>query len=215
MGSRNIPINSGESSHLQPETDTFEASQQYRVVDKRHFTDAAAASPVTGYTEEKPRYPTYVEELLAKVADTERRFKEKVAQIDQETARTKARLAAEYERKLVLDKVNLLQPFLDVLDNLERALQAVPVGGAKSDLLAGVKMTVELFQAKLKAQSIEPIDVMNLPFDPKLSLAVGVVPVNNRARDGIVVEELLRGYRMGETLLRPAQVRVGEFRPEC
>ena len=214
MGSRNIPINPGEPQRLQPETDTFEASPQYRVVDRRHFTDAAVESPVTGYTEEKPRYPTYVEELLAKVADTERRFKEKVAQIDQETARTKARLAAEYERKLTLDKIDLVQPYLDVLDNLQRALQAVLAGGDKADLLAGVKMTAELFQAKLKAQAIEPIEVMNLPFDPNLSQAVGVVPVNDQARDGIVVEELLRGYRMGETLLRPAQVRVGEFRPD-
>jgi len=210
---RKIPINSGEQSRTQSETDSFEASPQYRVVDRRHFTNAATETPATGYVEEKPRYPTYVEELLAKVADTERRFKEKVAQIDQETARTRARLEAEYERKVALDKLNLLQSFLDVLDNLERALQAVSAGGNKADLLEGVKMTAALFQAKLKAQAIEPIEVMNKPFDPNLSQAVGVVPVKDQARDGIVVEELLRGYRMGEALLRPAQVRVGEFRP--
>ena len=214
MDSRKIPINSGEPSRLQSETDTFEASPQYRVVDRRHFTAADTETPATGYVEEKPRYPTYVEELLAKVADTERRFKEKVAQIDQETARTRARLVAEYERKLVLDKLDLLQPFLDVLDNLERALQAVSAGGDKADLLEGVKMTAALFQARLKARAIDPIEVMNRPFDPNLSQAIGVVPVTDQARDGIVVEELLRGYRMGESLLRPAQVRVGEFRPD-
>jgi molecular chaperone GrpE len=214
VNSRKIPINSGEPSRLQSEDDSFEASPQYRVVDRRHFTDAATETPATGYVEEKPRYPTYVEELLAKVADTERRFKEKVAQIDQETARTRVRLEAEYERKLVLDKLNLMQPLLDVLDNLERALHTVSAGGNKADLLEGVKMTAALFQAKLKAQAIEPIEVINQPFDPNLSQAIGVVPVADQAKDGIVVEEVLRGYRMGETLLRPAQVRVGEFRPD-
>jgi len=151
---------------------------------------------------------------LARVAETERRFKEKVTQIDQDTARTKARLEAEFERKLAIAKQDLLQPLLDVLDNLERALQTAAARGNRDDLLEGVQMTASLFQARLKAHAIEPLEVLDRPFDPNVSQAVGVVPVKDQARDGCVVEELLRGYRMGENLLRPAQVRVGQYRQD-
>jgi molecular chaperone GrpE len=155
-----------------------------------------------------------VEELMARVAETERRFKEKVEQINQETARTKTRLEAEYERKLALAKRDLLLPFLDVLDNLERALQAASVGEGKEDLLEGLKMTIGLFIARLRTLAVEPIEVLNQPFDPNLSQAVGVVPVADRVKDGCVVEEVCRGYRMGNILLRAAQVRVGQFQQE-
>jgi molecular chaperone GrpE (heat shock protein) len=43
-----------------------------------------------------------------------------------------------------------------------------------------------------------------------VSQAIGIVPVSDRAQDGVVVEEVLRGYRMGDSLVRPAQVRVGQ-----
>jgi molecular chaperone GrpE len=214
MESRKAPINSGDSPAPPVDEDTFEASPQFRVVDKRHFVQADTGTPVTVPAEDKPRYPTFVEELLARVAETERRFKEKVAQIDQETARTKARLEAEYQRKLALSERELLQPFLGVLDNLERALQAVSAGGSKDVLYEGLKMTAALFQARLKEHAIEPIEVLDQPFDPNVSQAVGVVPVGDQSRDGRVVEEILRGYRMGDTLLRPAQVRVAEYRQQ-
>jgi len=212
VDSGKIPGNSNEQASSP--AGAAEEPVQFRVVDKRHFAQGDAGESVAGAAAEKPRYPTFVEELMARVAETERRFKEKVEQIDQETARTKARLEAEYERKLALAKQDLLLPFLDVLDNLERALQAASVGGGKQDLLEGLKMTIGLFLARLRTHAVEPIEVLDQPFDPNLSQAVSVVPVADRAKDGWVVEEVLRGYRMGNALLRAAHVRVGQYQQE-
>jgi molecular chaperone GrpE len=203
------PTNANDQAS--PPGGVAEEPVHFRVVDKRHFVEGDADKSGAVAAEVKPRYPTFVEELMARVAETERRFKEKVAQINQETARTNARLEADYERKLALATQHLLLPFLDVLDNLERALQTAPAGGGNEDLLEGLKMTVGLFLSRLRTQGVEPIEVLNQPFDPNVSQAVGVVPVADQAKDGLVVEEALRGYRMGDALLRAAQVRVGRY----
>ena len=215
MESRKIPINSTKPpASADPAADTFEESAEFRVVDKRHFANVDEVAISSGPVEEKPRYPSYVEELMARTAETERRYAEKVKLIDQETARIRARLEAEHERQFALARQDLLLPFLEVLDNLERALRADSQTGTHNDLVGGLKMTVDLFQTKLKKQEIEPFEVLGLPFDPNVSQAIGIVPVSDRAQDGVVVEELLRGYRMGESLMRPAQVRVGQYVPD-
>ncbi len=209
MDSRKIPITSNGSSASRPGDDD---TAEFRVVDRRPFAGMDTGASASEPAEVKPRYPTYVEELMAKVAETERRFAERVKLVDQETARCKARLEADYERKLVLARQNLVLPFLDVLDNLERALEAASAGGSKEDLLQGLRMTADLFRAKLRSHAIEPLEVLNQPFDPSLSQAVGVIPVTEPGRDGLVVDVVLPGYRMENNLVRPAQVRVAQYR---
>ena len=184
---------------------------EFQVVDKRHFANPDSI-PIESLPEEKPRYPTFVEELMARVKETERRFEEKKKQLDEEIVRTKARLEADYERKLEIAKQNMLLPLLDVLDNLERASAAATETGNVDGLLKGVELTIDLFRARLQSLGVEHIAVLNQPFDPNLGQAVGVVEVNDSHRDGLVVEELLPGYKMGDQLLRPAQVRVGQSR---
>ncbi len=184
-------------------------SQAFQVIDKRHFLDLDKLDLSVGVAE-KPRYPTYVEELMARVAETERRFEEKKRQIDQEIARTRSRLEADYGRRLELEKQKLLLPFLDVLDNLERALEAANKTGSVEQLRKGVELTADVFRSKLQELGVEPMPLLGKPFDPNLSQAVGTVEVAVDERDGVVVEEVLRGYKMGEQLLRPAQVRVGK-----
>ncbi len=207
LNSRKIPISTNGSAPFKADEDQAE----FRVVDRRPFAGVGPGASVGEPVEVKPRYPTYVEELMAKVADTERRFRERVQQVDQETARSKARLEADYERKLVLVRQSMVLPFLDVLDNLERALESASAGGSKEDLLQGLRLTTDLFRAKLKAHAIEPLEVLNQPFDPSQSQAVGVIPVSEPAKDGWVVDVVLPGYRMENSLVRPAQVRVAQY----
>lgn len=128
MEGRKIPINSSKQTSSQ--AGNSEEAAEFRVIDKRHFATADDLPAAVGPLEERPRYPSFVEELMARVNETERRFREKVKQVDQETARTRARLEAEYERKLSLSKQDLLLPFLDVLDNLERCFRLLPLAEA-------------------------------------------------------------------------------------
>jgi molecular chaperone GrpE len=198
--------NQGKKQKTDPE------SADFRVIDKRPFaTLDLDAIDMTEVPEEKPRYPTYVEELKARMAETERKFQEKKKQIDEEIARTKTRLEADFDRKLELEKQKIILPFLEVLDNVQRAIHAATQTGSIEHLLEGVQMTAGLFLSKLQSMGVEPIPALEQPFDPNLEQAIGTIPVPHANLDGVVVEEVQRGYRMGEQLLRPAMVRVGRF----
>jgi molecular chaperone GrpE len=188
------------------ETDTLD----FQVVDKRQFVNLDAIDSSTP-GEEKPRYPTYVEELMARMAETERKFQEKKKQIDDEIGRTRSRLENDFERKLELEKQKIILPFLEVMDNLQRALNSAASTGTTEHLLEGVQMTANLFRAKLQTMGIEIIPALNQPFDPNLEQAIGTIKVSDAGRDGIVLEEVQSGYCMNGQLLRPAQVRVGRL----
>ncbi len=204
---RTIPIQyEGSTKNGSPDD-----AAEFRVIDKRHFVGLDTQPPSGQPDEVKPRYPSYVEELMAKVADAERRFAERVKQVDQETARVRTRLEADYERRLALARQSIVLPFLEVLDNLERAIEAASAGGSRQDLIEGLHITAGMFRTKLRAQAIEPVDVLDRPFDPALSQAVGVVPVSEPEKDGVVVDVVLPGYQMENNLVRPAQVRVAQF----
>ena len=189
-----------------------EPPRDFQVIDKRHFSGQDGV--LTGApAEDRPRYPSFVEELMAKVSEMEKRFEQKKAEMLGELTRTRARLESDYERRIQLEKQNMLLPFLEVLDNLERAVDSAATGGNCDHLLEGIAMTRSLFRAKLQAQGVDTVPVLDQPFDPNTSEAIGTVPVGDEARDGLVIEEVKRGYRSGDQLVRPAQVRVGRFEP--
>jgi molecular chaperone GrpE len=193
-----------ENQEIQDEEATF------NVVDKRQFVNLEAIDKKT-LAEEKPRYPSYVEELMGRMAETERKFQEKKQQIDAEISRTKARLESDFERRLALEKQQIILSFLDVMDNLQRALDSAAQAGTVEHLLEGVQMTANLFRSKLQAMGVETIPALNQPFDPNLEQAVGTVKVKDADSDGVVVEEVQSRYCMNGQLLRPAQVRVGRM----
>lgn len=184
----------------------------FQVVDKRQFVDLDKIDRES-VPEDKPRYPSYVEELMARMAETERRFQEKKQQIDEEISRTRSRLESDFERKLELEKQKVVLPLLEVLDNLYRAIDAAGQTGRVDHLLDGVRMTATLFRSKLESMGVVAIPALNQPFDPNMEQAVGMVAVENAGDDGVVVEEVQTGYCMNGKLLRPAQVRVGRTVP--
>jgi molecular chaperone GrpE len=182
----------------------------FQVIDKRPFVNLDKIDKAS-LAEEKPRYPTYVEELMARMAETERKFQEKKKQIDDEISRTKSRLESDFDRNLELEKQKIILPFLEVMDNLQRALNSAAQSGTFEHLIEGVQMTANLFRSKLQALGVEAIPALNQPFDPNLAQAVGTIKVADASGDGVVIEEMQSGYRMNGQLLRPAQVRVGRF----
>jgi molecular chaperone GrpE len=182
--------------------------QGFQVIDKRHFLDLDNIDK-EGVPEDKPRFPSYVEELMARTAETERKFQEKKKQIDEEINRTRARLEADLERKLEIERQKIILPFIEVLDNLQRAVDAAAQSGSLEHLLEGVQMTANLFRSKLRSMGVEEITSLNQPFDPNLQQAVGMIKVADTNQDGVVLEEVQTGYCLNGQLLRPAQVRVG------
>lgn len=118
----------------------------------------------------------------------------------------------EMERQRMRVLETLLEDLLPILDNFERALQAAEATRELDPLLEGVKMTDRQIKALLARFGIHPIEAVGKPFDPNLHEAIQRVE-SEEHEDGIIIDEVERGYRMGERVIRPSKVIVAK-RPE-
>ena len=97
---------------------------------------------------------------------------------------------------------------LPIIDNLERALQA-PSGGDVDAFRKGVEMIHKQMLDLLRKRGVKPIEALGADFDPNVHQAVLHEP-SDEHREGEVMQELQRGYTLGERLLRPAMVKVAK-----
>ena len=98
-----------------------------------------------------------------------------------------------------------LGKFLPVLDNLQRALAFDDSDG----LRGGLQATLRGFESILASETIVAIETVGKPFDPYTAEAISTRETSDHD-DDVVVEELQRGYRLGDDLLRPAMVVVAK-----
>jgi molecular chaperone GrpE len=101
----------------------------------------------------------------------------------------------------------LLERFLPVLDNLERALQFESPSDA---LRSGVEQTLKGFEAVLVSEGVRAIDLLGKPFDPRTAEAIGAAPPGEGVADDTIVQVAQKGYMLGEDVLRPAKVIVAK-----
>ena len=126
------------------------------------------------------------------------------AQAEFENARRRAtKEQQDYRDYAVTDAVKTLLP---VVDSLERALQMRSDG---TDFRNGVELIYKQLQAALAKLSVYPIVAKGEPFDPRYHEAIEMVETAE-APDHQVIEELQRGYKFKERLLRPAMVKVAK-----
>lgn len=122
----------------------------------------------------------------------------------------KRRTAGEREASLGLAAEGLIAKVLVIADDFDRAIDARPdelSGNAWMDGIAAIDRKLRLL---LESEGVRPIDaVPGTPFDPRDHEAVANVPASGR-RDGEIVQEIRRGYRLRDRVLRPALVAVAE-----
>lgn len=99
----------------------------------------------------------------------------------------------------------LICNLLPVLDDLELALDSVPKELAKLPWVDGIRLIERKFQSILESQGITQIKTKGKPFDPNLHEAAMCA----QGKEGIVVKELKKGYRLRDKIIRPATVAVG------
>ena len=117
-----------------------------------------------------------------------------------------ARKRTERERQEFRDFAvgNVVEQFLPVLDNFELALKAK---GSAEQLRSGVELIVKQMEEILRGLQVVPVATMGEEFDPRHHEALGTVERDDLP-DQHVAEEIRRGYKLRERLLRPALVRV-------
>jgi molecular chaperone GrpE len=120
----------------------------------------------------------------------------------------KQRLTRERERMLDVERGEVAQVLLDVVDELDLSLRAAP---EESPLARGVKLIRAGILAKLQASGIERIQVLGLPYDPNLAEASDMEVTPDPDADQRVTAEVRAGYRLKGRVIRPARVRVAKY----
>ncbi|HUD21733.1 MAG TPA: nucleotide exchange factor GrpE [Acidobacteriaceae bacterium] len=126
-----------------------------------------------------------------------------------------ARLQAEFEntrRREVKERADLrdyavqhaVEPFLSVMDNFQLALKS---DGTLEQLRAGVDLILKQMEEALKGLQVQAVETVGKQFDPRVHEALGSIETKEFP-DHQVLEEIRRGYRIREKLLRPALVRI-------
>ena len=138
-------------------------------------------------------------------ADEAADLKTRLAYLTAEFDNFRKRAARERESLAAFGNEQLLRAILPFLDNLERAMGQSEA--STEAVLAGVRMTYDLFLAELRKFGLEQISAVGELFDPARHEAIGSVAWEGKP-EGTVLSEARKGYLLYGRLLRPAQVMV-------
>ena len=180
-----------------------DAPVRIQVDDRRHHAEGAEGAGAGA----GDRLPTFVEQLVARTEAAEKKATEALTHAETEIDAVRERLQRDVERRVMQGKAGLLTSMLEVIDNLDRA--ALHAEGTSAAISEGIDLVRNQMLAILRTEGVEPIDTLGMTYDPHVAEAVVTVGVGPES-DNLVVEELQRGYRYGETILRHARVKVGK-----
>jgi molecular chaperone GrpE len=166
--------------------------------------DVLDAPPDAGPAEAFHQRARLAEDRLAEVLAAYRKLKA-------ETEAHRERTTRNLERKYQQRHENLLLGFMQILDNLDRALEAAETSYGGQPLIEGLILVRTQLVQMLQEEGLERIPVLGLPYDPHVSEVVATVPVNDPDQHHLVMKEMLRGYRISGRVARASQVVVGEY----
>jgi molecular chaperone GrpE len=144
-----------------------------------------------------------IAELEQIAEEKEQRFLRAQADFDNFRRRT----VKEKEELAGYASMKLLGQLLPVVDNFERAIAAVQGGGDFESLSKGVDMIFRQMEQLLEQEGLKPMNAVGQPFNPEYHQAIMQVE-SEEHEEGIVVEEIQKGYMLKDKVLRPAMVKV-------
>lgn len=176
---------------------------------------AAAANPEPAPVAEPPALtPEQVADLQTRAAKAQENW-DRLLRTTADFDNFKKRAAREKQDAIKYATESLLQKIIPVLDNFEMALAAAQ-NNATADLKSvrdGVAMIHSQLKSTLTEAGLEEVDATGKPFDPNLHEAVSQQESDTVA-EGQVLQQLRKGYKLRERLLRPATVVVAK-KPEA
>jgi molecular chaperone GrpE len=184
----------------------------FKVVDRRHWVDGGDGNDEPARDDEGPiEISTGDDDLRRELADKEQQLQDltvahQLALTELDSARE--RLTRELGKEAERNRRSLLVEFLDVIDNLDRAIEAAGSAPDPGALREGVAMVRDMFVGKLRTFGVTRVEALGHRFDPARHEAITVVPVEDPLQDGRIVGVIREGYSIGDEVLRPAGVAV-------
>ncbi|MGK8251640.1 nucleotide exchange factor GrpE [Moraxella lacunata] len=153
--------------------------------------------------------PTETDELaklIATIETLEAEVKEAQARANAESYNAQRRMEQETEKAKKFALQKFAKELLDVVDNLERGLQASEQAGADEATLKGLRLTHKSLLTVLERNGVVAVGEIGDAFNPDIHEAVGIFPDADKDTIGQVLQ---KGYTLNERTLRPAMVLVG------
>jgi len=137
-------------------------------------------------------------------------YKEKYLRVLAESENARKRLQKEREEMIQYSLRNMVCDFLPPIDQMENALKHADNASEEvKQWSVGFQMILNHFRDVLTNNGVQAFDSLGQAFDPHMHEAIESVPSSDHPA-GIVVEEALRGYKMGDRVIRPARVKVSK-----
>jgi len=207
--------------HSEESTDAtadVEAAQGSSQADQRSEGDGENG-PSADESASEGRTPSEetVDELMERVEALEEErdeLNERVLRKAAEFENYRRRMEREKRRRREAGMLKVIEPVLEVLDDFERSIDAAEelednqdAEKAYESLKGGVEMVFRKFRDTLETLGVEPIEAEGQPFDEELHEAMMRQPAENAA-PGTVIQEIRKGYRMDDRVIRHSRVVV-------
>ena len=156
---------------------------------------------------------TDIEELNALLAKKQTELDRANARAEQAHAEIEAagkRISAASEKELEQRTRKLLESFLPVIDDLDRAIVAAKTHADSQDVASGLELIRRSMLTSFGQFGVTHAPALGEVFDPQRHEAIAMVPVTDPAQDGRVIDVVREGYLIGDETLRPAGVAVGK-----
>jgi len=133
-------------------------------------------------------------------------LKDRLARLQAEFDNARKRDAKERQDARDYATQSAVEPFLGVMDNFQLALKA---DGSADQLRTGVELILKQMEEALRGLQVQAVETVGTQFDPRIHEALGSIETLEHP-DHQVLEEIRRGYKLRDKLLRPALVRIAE-----
>ena len=193
--------------------DGGEIGPKYRVTDRRHHVEPGddstedAQAPVI----RPPAYVAALEEELKKKDETLREYISQYKAAKSQMNDAIGRIEREKAREVNFRIAELARAFLSILDDLAAATDHALKEDENSPVGQGLILISQRIKSTLDGIGIEEIECIGQSHNPTFHEAVAVEPVDSSEKDGLILEVLKKGYKLGDVLVRPSAVVVGKF----
>jgi molecular chaperone GrpE len=183
------------------EEQSFTEEQEVTAAEQEPVNEAAAAEAQAEEITDQEQ--AELARLKTEAEENQQRFVRAQADFDnfrRRTQKEKEELAKYASMKLVTELV-------PVLDNFERAMATVPEGTETESFAKGIQMILRQLETVLTNEGLTAMEAVGQPFNPEFHQAIMQVE-SEEHEEGIVVEEVQKGYMLKDKVLRPAMVKV-------
>lgn len=187
-----------ENEAEEAEEETKEAEEETAEADSEDAEEPKEKKGLFGKKEKK-------DPLKEKIQELQDKYVRQVAEFDNFRKRTDKEKSQMFEQ----GQANVLEKILPVVDNFERGLAASPEDEQGKAFADGMNMIYKQLMKQLEDLGVTPIEALGQEFDPNLHNAVMQV-ASEEYESGVVAQELQKGYKFHDTVLRHSMVAVAE-----